>query len=163
WARQGRQRSDTRPWGPRHGVPSGARWASAYAGRVGAEPREIEVQLRALGIRQGGVLVAHTSFRAVRPVEGGPTGLIEALRAAIGRVHELDGPVLLLGVGHDANTTIHLAELLAGVPYGVPRHCTVVQDGRPVRLDYLENDHCCERFAQVDDWLQERGLQSEGR
>ena len=239
--RQRRQRNDTRPWGPRHGVPSGARWASAYAGRVGAEPREIEVQLRALGIRQGGVLAAHTSFRAVRPVEGGPTGLIEALRAAIGpagtlvmmsstgnddepfdpkttpasadlgvtadtfwrlpgvlrsnhpqafaaagpqaeritqdpvplpphiaespigRVHELDGQVLLLGVGHDANTTIHLAELLAGVPYGVPRHCTVVQDGRPVRLDYLENDHCCERFAQVDDWLRERGLQSEAR
>jgi aminoglycoside N3'-acetyltransferase len=198
-------------------------------------------QLRALGVEHGGVLLVHTSFRAVRPVEGGPLGLIEALRAAIGpqgtlvmlssaadddepfdpatmpaapdlgvvadtfwrlpgversnhpfafaaagpqaaritsdplpipphiaaspvgRVHELDGQVLLLGVGHDANTTLHLAELLADVPYRVPRYCTVLQDGRPVRIDYAENDHCCARFALADDWLRPRGLQSEGR
>jgi aminoglycoside N3'-acetyltransferase len=80
----------------------------------------------------------------------------------VGRVHDLDGQVLLLGVGHDANTTVHLAELVAGVPYRVPHHCTVVQDGQPVRIDYGENDHCCERFALLDDWLRERGLQAEG-
>ena len=68
-----------------------------------------------------------------------------------GRVHELDGQVLLLGVGHDADTMLHLAEILAGVPYRVPRHCTVLQDGRPVRVDYEENDHCCARFDLADD------------
>jgi aminoglycoside N3'-acetyltransferase len=81
----------------------------------------------------------------------------------VGRVHELDGQVLLLGVGHDADTTLHLAELLAGVPYRAPKHCTVLgPDGRPVRVDYGENDHCCQRFALADDWLRERGLQREG-
>ena len=198
-------------------------------------------QLRALGVEQGGVLQVHTSFRATRPVEGGPLGLIEALRAAlgpdgtlvmpawtgdddepfdplttpaapdlgvvadtfwrlpgvrrsnhlqafaaagpeaariisdplplpphipaspVGRVHDLDGQVLLLGVGHDADTTLHLAELIAGVPYGVPRHCMVRRDGRLVRVDYEENDHCCGRFALADGWLRARGLQSEGR
>ncbi len=202
---------------------------------------EIADQLRDLGVGEGGVLLAHTSFRAVRPVEGGPVGLIEALRDAlgsdgtlvmpswsgddddpfdplttptppslgvvadtfwrlpgvlrsnhfhafaaagpeaarvtsdplplpphipespVGRVHHLGGQVLLLGVGHDADTTLHLAELLAGVPYRVPSHCTVLQDGRPVRIDYGENDHCCERFAFADEWLRARGLQSEGR
>ena len=196
-------------------------------------------QLRALGVEPG-VLLVHASFRAVRPVEGGPLGLIDALREAlgpagtlvmpswtgedeqpfdrlatpaspdlgivadhfwrqagvlrsdhnfafaaagpdavhivsdplplpphlpaspVGRVHQLDGQVLLLGVGHDADTTIHLAELLAGVPYRVPKHCTVLQDGRPIRIDYGENDHCCARFALVDDWLRSRNLQREG-
>lgn len=80
----------------------------------------------------------------------------------VGRVHELNGQVLLLGVGHDADTTLHLAELLAGVPYGVSNHCTVVKDGRKRRIDYLENDHCCERFALADGWLRSRGLQKEG-
>lgn len=47
----------------------------------------------------------------------------------VGRVHDLDGQVLLLGVGHDADTTLHLAELLAGVPHRVPKHCTVLQGG----------------------------------
>lgn len=202
---------------------------------------EVTDQLRALGVRQGGVLLVHTSFRAVRPVAGGPAGLIAALRAVLGpdgtlvmpswaadddepfdpritpsspslgvvaetfrrlpdvrrsehfhafaaagpkarevtsdplplpphipespagRVHDLDGQVLLLGVGHDADTMLHLAELLAGVPYRVPKHCTVLQDGRPVRVDYGENDHCCLRFALADEWLRARSLQAEGR
>ena len=177
-------------------------------------------QLRALGVEPGGVLLVHTSFRAVRPVEHGPAGLIAALRTAlgaagtlvmpawgddddepfdpattpvaadlgvvagsfwrlpgvvrsahsfafaaqgpaaghvtadplplpphrpespVGRVHDLDGQILLLGVGHDANTTLHLAELLAGVPDRTPKHCTVRgADGQPVRVDYDETDH----------------------
>ena len=31
-----------------------------------------------------------------------------------------------------------------------------------MRVDYQENDHCCERFALADAWLQDRGLQAEG-
>ncbi|HEY0581157.1 MAG TPA: AAC(3)-IV family aminoglycoside N-acetyltransferase [Chloroflexota bacterium] len=199
-------------------------------------------QLGALGVQRGGVLLVHTSFRAVRPMAGGPAGLIDALREAlgsagtlvmpswtgdadqpfdpaetaaagdlgvvadtfwrlpgvlrsphqeafaaagpraaqivlsdslplpphipaspVGRVYTADGQVLLLGVGHDANTTLHLAELMAGVPYGVPRSCTVIQDGQPVRREYRENDHCCQRFALADGWLRTRDLQAEGR
>ncbi len=202
---------------------------------------ELIDQLRALGVLQRGVLLVHMSYRAVRPVEDGPAGVIEALGSAIGsggtivmpswgddddrsfepyrtpasaslgatadmfwrlpearrsahpfafaalgpqaetitadplplpphhpespvgRVYELDGQVLLLGVGHDANTTIHLAEVLANVPYGVAKHCTIVRDGHPVRVDYTENDHCCQRFALADQWLRARHLQREGR
>jgi aminoglycoside N3'-acetyltransferase len=201
---------------------------------------QVAEQLRALGVRQGGVLIVHTSFRAVRPVEGGPLGLIAALRDALGPegtlvmnsgtgeddkpfdprtsptadhlgilphlfwrqpgvlrsnhfdgfaaigpraaeivsapltlppsspgspisvVHELDGQVLLLGVGHDGDTTLHLAEVMAGVPYRVPRHYTVIENGRPVRIEYGENDHCCQGFAQMDAWLRAEGLQAEG-
>jgi aminoglycoside N3'-acetyltransferase len=202
---------------------------------------EVTAQLRSLGVERGGVLLVHTSFRAVRPVERGPAGLIAALRAAVGpdgtvvmpswsgngdepfdplstpassdlgvvadifrrqsgtvrsdhpfafaaagphaervtsgplpipphvpdspvgSVHDLDGQVLLLGVNHDADTTLHLAELLADVPYRVPHHITVLRDGNPVRIEYGENDHCCARFALADDWLRARGLQREGR
>ncbi|MGA9524077.1 MAG: AAC(3) family N-acetyltransferase, partial [Myxococcaceae bacterium] len=54
----------------------------------------IEEQLRALGVREGGVLLVHTSFRAVRPVEGGPLGLIRALRAALGPAGTLVMPTM---------------------------------------------------------------------
>lgn len=198
-------------------------------------------QLRRLGVRRGGVLLVHTSFRAVRPVDGGPLGLIEALRDAlgpdgtlvmpswsgqddepfdalttpsaqdlgvvaqtfwrlpgvvrsdhfhafaaagpqaevitadplplpphipaspVGRVHDLDGQVLLIGVGHDANTSLHLAELIAGVPYRTPGYCTVLENGRSKRIEYGENNHCCARFAFADEWLEPRGLQSVGQ
>jgi aminoglycoside N3'-acetyltransferase len=107
------------------------------------------------------------AFAAAGPeaarITAGPLPLLPHIpESPVGRVHDLDGQVLLLGVGHDADTTLHLAELLAGVPYRVPRYCTVLQDGRPVRIEYEENDHCCERFALADEWLRARGLQSEG-
>jgi aminoglycoside N3'-acetyltransferase len=204
-------------------------------------PIEISSQLRALGVRRGGVLLVHTSFRAVRPIAGGPEGLIAALRDAlgpegtlampswsalddepfdprttpsaddlgivaqtfwrlpgvhrsnhfhafaavgpqaervtadplplpphipaspVGRVHDLNRQVLLLGVGHDANTTLHLAELIASVPYRTESYVTVLENGQPVRIRYGENNHCCARFALADDWLREAGCQSEGR
>lgn len=197
-------------------------------------------QLHALGVRAGAVVVVHTAFSRVKPIEGGPQGLIDALRAAIGpngtlvmpsmsdeddnpfdvaatpcrglgvvadtfwrlpgvrrsdnphafaasgpraaeivadhpldvphgvdspigRVYEMDGQVLLLGVGHDANTTIHLAESMAGVRYGLPHHVTVTRNGRPQRVDYVEIDHCCENFALMDMWLDTAGHQRRGR
>ena len=41
-------------------------------------------QLLDMGVQPGGVLVVHTAFSKVRPVEGGPEGLIAALREALG-------------------------------------------------------------------------------
>lgn len=79
-----------------------------------------------------------------------------------GWVHDLDGHVLPRGVGHEADTSLHLAELIAKVPSGIPRHCMVLQHGRRVRVDYVENDHCCQRFAPADGWLRARGLKAEG-
>ena len=185
------------------------------------------------------MLVVHTAFSKVRPVEGGPQGLILALRDAlgpdgtlvmpsmsdddervfdpaatpcagmgvvaetfwrqpgvlrsdsphafaaqgpaaaaivaphpveiphgpdspIGRVHDMDGWILLLGVGHDANTTVHLAEFLAGVRYRLPKAAMVLRDGVPVRVEYGEIDHCCRRFVLVDEWLEQSRAQRRG-
>ena len=80
----------------------------------------------------------------------------------IGRAHELDAQILLLGVGHDANTTVHLAENLAGVRYRLQVHSTVLVNGRLTRLDYSEVDHCCANFSMMDRWLDERGAQRRG-
>ena len=41
-------------------------------------------QLLDMGVQPGRVLVVHTAFSKVRPVEGGPEGLIAALREALG-------------------------------------------------------------------------------
>jgi aminoglycoside 3-N-acetyltransferase len=82
--------------------------------------------------------------------------------SGVARVHDNDGWVLLLGVDHDADTSVHLAELIADVPYRVPHHITVLEEGEPKRIDYGENDHCCQNFIFVGDWLRARGLQREG-
>lgn len=204
---------------------------------------QIAKQLRELGARDGGVLCVHTSFRAVRPVDGGPAGLVEALRRAvgpqgtlvmptmtagdapfdpastptvdmgivaetfwrlpgvvrsthpgasfaavgpraeaicaaqplspphgldspIGRVFELEGQILLLGVTHGENTALHLAESLLPVPYSVSHPCVVdlaTQGGTGfATLPIAESDHCCAGFGKMDGWLRSLQLQSEG-
>lgn len=203
---------------------------------------DLAKQLEDLGVRKGGVLLVHTSFRKVRPIEDGPLGLIGALRRAlgpdgtlvmptmtdgesvfdpkatpttdmgivaetfwrkegvlrsthpggsfaaegpharaicapqplspphgpdspVGRVHDLGGQVLLLGVGHSEDTTLHLAEAIAGVPYSVS-HPTVVgldADGGMTTVDIAETDHCCRNFALADEWLRAIGAQREGK
>jgi aminoglycoside 3-N-acetyltransferase len=201
---------------------------------------ELTAQLLALGVTPGVVLLVHTSFSKVGPVENGPQGLISALLAAVGpngtlvmpsmsddddypfdpgttpcagmgvvaetfwrapsvwrsdsphafsaigpqaaaitaehpldlphglnspvgRVYELDGQILLLGVGHDADTTVHLAEALAGVRYRREKYLTILEQGRPSRYPYAEIDHCCDNFKLVDRWLDAEGKQRRGR
>jgi aminoglycoside N3'-acetyltransferase len=199
---------------------------------------ELTTQLRELGVTPGAVLLVHTSFSKVGPVEGGPPGLINALQAAIGpdgtlvmpsmtddddhpfdprttpclgmgvladtfwrlvarsdsphafaaigpeaaritadhpldvphglnspvgRVYELDGQLLLLGVGHDANTTIHLAEALAGVRYRRAKSVMINHGGQLTRYRYSEIDHCCANFNLVDHWLDMERGQRRGR
>jgi aminoglycoside 3-N-acetyltransferase len=197
-------------------------------------------QLVHLGVQRGGVLLVHASFRALRPVDGGPPGVIHALRVAlgpegtlvmptmtdgasvfdprttptdgmgiiaetfwrqagvlrsghpggsfaavgpfaericapqplspphgpespVGRVHDLDGQVLLLGVTHSENTTMHLAEAIANVPYRVSHPCVVEENGRARTIMVAETDHCCRGFRVADEWLRARGLQREGK
>ena len=200
---------------------------------------QVTAQLRALGVEAGGVLVVHSAFSRLAPLDSGPQGLIRALlgalgpggtlvmpsmsddddhpfdprttpclgmgvvadtfwrqpgvlrsdsphafaatgpRAAeitaahpldvphgsnspIGRVHALGGQVLLLGVGHDADTAIHLAENLAQVRYGRPKHLITLHGGQLTRVDYIEIDHCCENFHLLDRWLDASGDQRRG-
>jgi aminoglycoside N3'-acetyltransferase len=100
--------------------------------------------------------------KAERIVADHPADVPHGLDSPVGRVYELDGQVLLLGVGHDANTTVHLAEALAGVRYRRRKSLTLLERGRVVRLAYEEIDHCCERFGLLDGWLDTAGLQRRG-
>ena len=200
---------------------------------------EVSRQLSALGVEAGGVLLVHTSFRAIRPVEGGPLGLCAALRRALGpagtlvmptmtdgetlfdprttqtygmgivaelfwrqagvlrsahpgasfaasgplaericaphplapphglasppgRVHELGGQVLLIGVSFSECTMLHVAENVAGVPYLVSRPCVVDVGGKPERISIPETDHCCRGFRLAQGWLEQGGRLRQG-
>lgn len=65
----------------------------------------------------------------------------------IGRAHDLDASILLLGVGQDSNSTIHLAERLAKVPHRIRKWTTILRDGAPTRVDFDAIDHCCQNFS----------------
>jgi aminoglycoside 3-N-acetyltransferase len=101
--------------------------------------------------------------QAARITAPHPLDLPHGLDSPVGHVYKLDGQVLLLGVGHDANTTLHLAEWLAGVRYRRQKYVTIVKAGQLARFDYREIDHCCQNFNLVDGWLDGQGLQNKGQ
>ena len=107
------------------------------------------------------------AFAASGPLAGRitashPLTLPHGPDSPVGRVHALEGQVLLLGVGHESNTTVHLGEYLARVRYRRRKYVTVLQDGLPRRLEYDEIDHCCEKFNLLDSWLSKKKLQRRG-
>lgn len=202
------------------------------------EQAELRAQLVALGVEPGDLLLVHTAYSQVGPVQGGPEGFITALQTAVGprgtlmmpsmadddelfdvsatpcqalgvvahafwrlpgvqrsdnphafaargplapallathpvviphgidspagRAIAMGGKVLLAGVGHHANTTIHVAENEAGVGYGFEARSVVRQSGVPVELRYREVDHCGRGFERVGEALQRTGLQRRG-
>jgi aminoglycoside N3'-acetyltransferase len=91
-----------------------------------------------------------------------PVDAPHGLDSAVDLIYEHDGYALLLGVGHDANTTIHLAENMAGVRYRRPKYVTLLRGGQPMRYDYGEIDHCCQKFNLMDRWLEAEGLKRRG-
>jgi len=65
-------------------------------------------------------------------------------------VYERDGRVLLLGVGHEANTSLHLAEYRADrSPGTVTRSAPVRRDGQRVRVEFADIDHTDEDFGRL--------------
>ena len=100
---------------------------------------------------------------ARRPPDHGPPppGCPHGLNSPIGRVYELDGQVLLLGIDHTANTTIHRRSPYLACATGA-RSTSLLQNGQPTRFDYGEIDHCCQNFALVDGWLDARGFAAPG-
>lgn len=68
----------------------------------------------------------------------------------LARVYELDGDVLLLGVGHDSNTSLHLAEYRADIPMETVQHSApVIEDDRRVRIEYEDIEIDSEDFADL--------------
>lgn len=60
--------------------------------------RELLIQeILEMGVKPGGVLLVHTSFSRIKPVEGGPLGLVSALRSALGS----DGTLVMPSMSYD--------------------------------------------------------------
>lgn len=71
----------------------------------------------------------------------------------IGKLYELDGYVLLIGVGYDKNTSIHLADVRADYPgkHNVTEHSAVLENGVRVWKAYDTLYVDGEDFTEIGD------------
>lgn len=68
----------------------------------------------------------------------------------LARVYDRDGDVLLLGVGHDSNTSLHLAEYRADFPKeGTTSTAPILEDGRRVDVEITDVETSTEDFEAL--------------
>lgn len=81
----------------------------------------------------------------------------------LARLYEADASVLLLGVGHDRNTSMHLAEYRAGVRPRVRLGAPVLVDGRRTWVTFDDIDLDSADFAVIGSALEETGVVRTGQ
>lgn len=79
------------------------------------------------------------------------------------RLLERDGTILLLGVNHESNSALHVAERLAGVPYRDQTATTETTVGGGVETVEVNRVHCSRGFEVVHPLTIAAGVVSTGR
>jgi len=112
----------------------------------------------------------HVSFaargaNAARIVDGHALGDSLGETSPLARLYELDGQVLLLGVGHDRNSSIHLAEYRTAVPTRRRewKAGPILLGGKRVWASYEDIAFDTGDFAALGAAFAERGHETSGR
>lgn len=80
----------------------------------------------------------------------------------LARLYELDAAILLLGVGHDRNTSLHLAEYRSGVQPPVQESGPVLVDGERRWVSWSDIDLDADDFGTLGADLERDGLVHRG-
>lgn len=80
-----------------------------------------------------------------------------------GRLYALDGHVLLLGVDHGNNTSLHLSEARSGLPELVTDGAPVVIDGQRQWVEVTHLDDDADDFAAIGDAFAAAGMERRGK
>ena len=88
---------------------------------------------------------------AIRIVQNHPLSGAFGESSPLGRLYELGASILMLGVGHESNTSLHLAEHRANWPAKryIRQGAPVMEDGKRAWVEYEELDYHEEDFTEL--------------
>src|SRR5258708_4961508 len=101
--------------------------------------------------------------RAERITTGHALGDALGESSPLGRIYELAGSVLLLGVGHGNNTSFHLAEYRAPGGRRITEGAPILVDGRRVWRTWDDLDFDAELFPTIGEAFEATGAARVGR
>lgn len=140
--------------------------------------RRLIADLDALGLTTGQTVVVHSSLRSIGYVEGGAQTVVQAFQAVVGSTGLLvfptftysGGMIVLLGVGHTSNSTIHVGESHAAVRYRAvpfspddPPFARIVSAAGSIDTPLHEPPGCSKAFGVIEYPLRRRGLVHDGK
>jgi aminoglycoside 3-N-acetyltransferase len=78
----------------------------------------------------------------------------------LARLYQLNGGILLLGVGHEASSALHLAEVWADAPYARRPASFAGEDGELVEM--MGSPECSQGFGKIEPVLRQARILREG-
>ncbi|MBA2870337.1 aminoglycoside 3-N-acetyltransferase [Anoxybacillus calidus] len=70
-------------------------------------------------------------------------------QSPLARIYDLDGHVLLLGVGYDSNTSMHLAEFRSSKAKTFQQGAAMMENGKRVWKTFIDIETDADRFPQI--------------
>jgi aminoglycoside 3-N-acetyltransferase len=132
-----------------------------------ADVSTVGILAQRLGSRTGARRGAHPSlsFAAVGHnaaflTENAPFHYPFGTNGPLARLHQLNGRILLLGVGHTVNSSIHLAEVWADAPYA--RRKCAVRTGEETWVEMEGSPECSAGFARIEPILRQARIVKSG-
>ncbi len=96
--------------------------------------------------------------RAAEITSGHALELSRGESSPLARIYDLDGWVLLLGVGYDSNTSFHLGEHRAPGLRTITQGAPILREGRRVWASYVTGEYLVEGFDRIGVALERSGV-----
>lgn len=158
---------------------AGAAWIEGLAGRADAAEESRDADGDGICVRQVGILPQRLSLRpearrSIHPIlsfvavgrnsdfltANAPFHYPLGTNSALAKLHQMDGAVLLLGVGHTVNSALHLAEIWADVPYA--RRSANIKTSESAWSTMQGSPECSAGFGKIEPVLRQARLLREG-
>ncbi len=79
------------------------------------------------------------------------------------KIYDLDGYILLLGVGYDSNTSIHLSEVRTGARELIKVGAPIIEEGVRVWKEFVEMDYDSDTFVEIGVEYELKGTVTSGK
>ncbi|WP_456276861.1 aminoglycoside N(3)-acetyltransferase [Bacillus sp. AK128] len=80
----------------------------------------------------------------------------------LGKIYQLDGSILLIGVSHDSNTSLHFAEHVIQNRNKVQKGAAIIEDGKRVWKTYEEIEYDSDVFEEIGKAFEEASSWNSG-
>lgn len=81
----------------------------------------------------------------------------------IKKIYDFDGYILLIGVGYDSNTSVHLSEVRSGACELIKVGAPIIENGERVWKEFVEMDYESDTFVEIGVEFERKGTVTMGK
>ncbi|PEX81466.1 AAC(3) family N-acetyltransferase [Bacillus cereus] len=79
------------------------------------------------------------------------------------KIYDLDGYILLIGVGYDSNTSVHISEVRTGARELIKVGAPIMENGERVWKEFVDMDYDSDTFVEIGVQFEQKGTVTNGK